>query len=244
MESKKEEKDIVSSNKEESKEEVADLNPGCPKSYLLHFNISKQKNFGRLLRSAAAFGVSEVFVVTNGKTKLDMFGSQGTAKHMDFRSFRKLAEVKEYWNENKISIWGIEIIEGAEPVHKMPFRGDTLFMLGNEGTGLNQNQIDIWDQFIYIGQYTGKTASLNVAWAGSIILHSFAVWANFKEQSRIGYKFEEEQIKGNTHGHIKSMINHNADEIREEREKVKAEAEQAADEGTAVEGVGSLFVES
>jgi tRNA G18 (ribose-2'-O)-methylase SpoU len=27
------------------------------------FNISKQKNFGTLLRSAAAFNISEVFVI-------------------------------------------------------------------------------------------------------------------------------------------------------------------------------------
>ena len=39
-----------------------------------------------------------------------------------------------------------------------------------------------------VGQYTGKTASLNVACAGSIVLHSFAVWAGYQEHTRIGNK--------------------------------------------------------
>lgn len=63
-------------------------------------------------------------------------------------------------------------------------------MLGNEGSGLNQNQIDICDHFVYIPQYTDKTASLNVAIAGSIIFHHFAIWAGYQEHSREGYKYE------------------------------------------------------
>ena len=63
-------------------------------------------------------------------------------------------------------------------------------MLGNEGAGLNQKQIEICHQFVYIPQYTDKTASLNVAIAGSIIFHHFALWAGYQEHSREGYKYE------------------------------------------------------
>lgn len=130
---------------------------------------------------------------------------------MNYRYFEKLRNVKEYWVNNNIFVWGVEIIEGAEPIHKATFKGDTLFMLGNEGTGLNQNQIKIWDHFVYISQFTGKTASLNVACAGSIIMHSFALWAWFQEHSikwiflslifsnRVGHKYldpEGETIEG------------------------------------------------
>ncbi|KAI5057630.1 hypothetical protein GOP47_0027645 [Adiantum capillus-veneris] len=47
----------------------------------------------------------------------------------------------------------------------------------------------ICDYFIYIAQYGGGTASLNVAVAASIVLHHFAVWAGFPERSRDGHKF-------------------------------------------------------
>ena len=91
---------IKSENTQEEAKDQASENPndGCPKSYLLHFHIGKAKNFGRLLRSAAAFGVSEIFaVVKDSKTnKMELFGHQGTAKHMNFRFFKKLKEVREY----------------------------------------------------------------------------------------------------------------------------------------------------
>lgn len=105
------------------------------------FNISKQKNFGNLLRSAAAFNLSEVFVVEGQpkKKKMRTFGSQGTSNKTKFRYFEHLKQVKEFCNEKKILICGVEIMPEAEPIHKYPFKGHTLFMLGNEGSGLNKN---------------------------------------------------------------------------------------------------------
>ena len=43
---------------------------------------------------------------------------------------------------------------------------------------MNAAQTAICDGFLYIPQYGGGTASLNVTVAASIIMHSFAVWAN------------------------------------------------------------------
>ena len=100
---------------------------------------------------------------------------------MDYRVFWNLKGVKKYCQSRNISICGVEIRPGAEPIHKQPFRGETVFMLGNEALGLNQNQIDTCDHFVYIPQHTKKVASLNVAIAGSIIFHHFALWAGFEE---------------------------------------------------------------
>ena len=80
------------------------------------FNISKQKNFGTIVRSAAAFGLNEVFLVDSNHKKMNKFGSQGTADKMNYTIFNNLQDVKRYCNESKLSICGIEIIEGAEPI--------------------------------------------------------------------------------------------------------------------------------
>lgn len=42
---------------------------------------------------------------------------------------------------------------------------------------MNAAQVAICDAFVIIPQYGGGTASLNVTVAASIIMHSFAVWA-------------------------------------------------------------------
>ena len=48
-----------------------------PKAYMLMFNISKAKNFGTIVRSAAAFNISEIFLVEppGKKNKIAAFGS-------------------------------------------------------------------------------------------------------------------------------------------------------------------------
>ena len=119
-------------------------------------------------------------------------------------------------------------------------------MLGNEGSGLNQNQIDICDHFVYIPQYTDKTASLNVAIAGSIIFHHFALWAGYSEHGREGYKYEvsnykkEEEksivqyIKFDENDQLTISSNNDNDQLRKERAlKNKAKEELEVDVGAS-----------
>jgi len=157
------------------------------KSYLLIYNVGKRQNFGQLLRSAAAFGVSAVFVI--GAEKLSTFGNQGTTLHCEFRHFADIKTAKEYLVANNIKLIGIEITDESAPVQSHPFTGDTCFMLGNEGTGMNELQMAACDSFVYIPQHSGATASLNVFIAGSIALHHFALWSGLPEQKRLGQKF-------------------------------------------------------
>jgi tRNA G18 (ribose-2'-O)-methylase SpoU len=46
---------------------------------------------------------------------------------------------------------------------------------------MNAMQVAICDDFVYIPQYGGGTASLNVTVAASIIMQSFALWAKIPE---------------------------------------------------------------
>lgn len=98
--------------------------------------------------------------------------------------------------ENKITVCGVEIMKEAQSVVTHPFKGDTCFILGNEGLGMNENQKAICDQFIYIPQYTNKTASLNVAVSAAILFHHFAIWANFKESPIFAEKFQDRGGEG------------------------------------------------
>ena len=59
-----------------------------------------------------------------------------------------------------------------------------------QGDGLSEKQMALCDDFVYIPQYGQGTASLNVTVAASIVLHQFAVWAQFAERQRTGYKYD------------------------------------------------------
>lgn len=157
-------------------------------SFVIVYNVAKRHNIGTLVRSATAFGVSEVILV--GKRKdFNAFGSHGAALHLRFRHFFTLSDARSHLKEKGCDIIGVEITDGAKPVHSHPFTRSTAFLLGNEGTGLSDKEMAICDSFIYIAQYGCGTASLNVTVAASIVLHHFAVWAGFLERQRDGHKF-------------------------------------------------------
>ncbi|KAL3641947.1 hypothetical protein CASFOL_012762 [Castilleja foliolosa] len=156
-------------------------------SYVIVHNIAKRHNVGTLARSATAFGVSELILV--GRRDFNSFGSHGSTSHVRFRHFHSLSLAHSYLKERDCDICGVEITENAMAVNEHPFKKSTAFLLGNEGSGLSAKECEICDFFVYIPQYGGGTASLNVTVAASIILHHYAVWAGFSERTREGNKF-------------------------------------------------------
>lgn len=157
-------------------------------SFVIVYNVSKRHNIGTLVRSATAFGVSEIILVGRHKD-FNAFGSHGAAAHLRYRHFFTLADARSHLKEKGCDIIGVEIVDGAMPVHSHPFARSTAFLLGNEGSGLSDREMAICDSFVYIAQYGSGTASLNVTVAASIVLHHFAVWAGLPERPREGHKF-------------------------------------------------------
>eukprot|EP00668_Euglena_longa_P048061 GGOE01065115.1.p1 GENE.GGOE01065115.1~~GGOE01065115.1.p1 ORF type:complete len:197 (-),score=55.15 GGOE01065115.1:236-826(-) len=152
--------------------------PPEPAAYLLLHNIAKRGNVGNIVRSAVAFGVKEI--ITYGNKDARPQGPRIPWEHIPVRHFSKLSEAITYLKEPPRCCWicGVEIDPQATPVQQHPFRGNTCFVLGNEGQGLDERQMQACDHFVYIPQYGSGTASLNVNVAGSIILHHFGIWAN------------------------------------------------------------------
>ena len=145
-----------------------------PKSYLVLYNIMKHANFGFLLRTAAAFGVSETIVV--GKRAFDVGGACGMKRMTLKRHFHKLPDAINYLREQNVSICGVEVVDDAIPIQTHPFTQSTAFMVGNEGSGLSSSQIACCDFFVYVPQH-GAAECINVNVAAGIVLHHFAMWA-------------------------------------------------------------------
>jgi tRNA G18 (ribose-2'-O)-methylase SpoU len=99
--------------------------------------------------------------------------------YINYIYFETIPELTAYIKEKHIYVCGVEIGETSVPIQNMMFKGDTLFILGNEGAGMNNKQKELCDDFVYIQQYTRKTGSLNVAIAASIIFHHFSIWAGY-----------------------------------------------------------------
>ena len=134
-----------------------------------------------------------MLVVGLQKIDMDVIGSHAFSKGphpFSFRRFDNLDDCRRYLKEmGDIAIVGVEIMDGAADVNTHPFSGDTAFLMGNEGTGLNDKQVEVCDQLVFIPQYGGGTASLNVCVAASILFQHFAVWAQYAERPIDGNGF-------------------------------------------------------
>ena len=192
--------------------------------YILIYNIQKYRNIGTMIRSASAFNIKSVFICGNKKILDKFYGNQHTTKRNEFIFFDNLETIKKYCKDNNISICGIEITDKSQPVHTKPFTGHTLFVFGNEGTGLSEKQKQLCDQFVYIEQYSYKTESLNVAVAASIVFHHFALFANYTPAVFSNEKFV---IKDNYDFRVKKVIENNTiinDEIKDCNEEIIIES--------------------
>ena len=173
------------------------------KLYFIIANISKRTNIRSLLLTAAAFGCQTVFVAGQRKFDFDPDGidiphqcalhiKSGSMKIVQFDKLDECAiHIKSIGvdsadaTEGPVRIIGVEIHETAVDLEDELFVGDTAFMMGNEGQGMNQKQMSICDGFIRIAQYGGGTASLNVNVAASIVLHRFHHWARGDQVGKI-----------------------------------------------------------
>ena len=169
-----------------------------------------------------------------GSNKFSTFGAQGTVDYMTLKHFSNLTRVRDYLkNECECTILGIEIVDGAEAIQDHPFRGNTAFILGNEGQGLSEQQMRICDGFVYIPQNGKGTASLNVTVAGSIVLHHFSLWAKYAESERDGYKYVLGERPRRT---TKRGVCVDPEQVKREREERRANGSESWLESDAQEG--------
>ncbi|CAN6677008.1 unnamed protein product [Malus baccata var. baccata] len=140
-------------------------------------NIAKRHNVGTLARA-------------HRLRQLNAFGNHGSTTHLLFCHFHSLQDAQLYLKERDCDICGVEITDNALPVKHHTFTKSTAFLLGNEIIII----FYIWRignmrLLVYIPQYGGGTASLNVTVGASIVLHQFGVWAGFPGRTREGNKF-------------------------------------------------------
>lgn len=156
------------------------------KSSIVLFNISKSNNFGEIIRTADALGVSEILIV--GRKRFTKYGHFGTDDSRKRKHFFTLDAAADYLHGQEYKMIGLEIGSDSTPIENHPFHGNVAFLPGNEGTGLTENQKGICDELVYIKQF-GQGASLNVNVATGIVLHHFSIWANYRANQINEQKF-------------------------------------------------------
>lgn len=153
---------------------------------LLLYNIEKNTNLGQIIRTANAFGALEICVI--GKKKFASYGHQQTRNSTHFRHFFQFSDAQHYYKNAGFDIVGVEITEQAVSINEHRFEKNTVFVLGNESSGIQDSAIALCDYCVYIPQF-GVGASINVNVACGIVLNAFMHCSGNTHNQIVAHKF-------------------------------------------------------
>jgi tRNA (guanosine-2'-O-)-methyltransferase len=133
-------------------------------------------NVGAIVRSAAAYRAEQLWLteastgpdnVKVGKTAL------GSERFMTVTTLRTMTEIAAAARARSFLVVGVELAEGARPLHEVDLRGDVCLVVGHEDRGLSKEGLMVCDHLAFIPQL-GRIGSLNVATAASIAMYEWA----------------------------------------------------------------------
>lgn len=140
---------------------------------LLLDSVATPYNVGSILRTAAALRVDDVWLCgqtadpslpATGKTAL------GSERFLTFHREETPAAAVAAIKAAGYRLVGIELADGAEPIHEVELGPAVCLAVGHEDRGLTAAVLDGADALAFIPQL-GKIGSLNVAVAASIALY-------------------------------------------------------------------------
>ena len=139
---------------------------------LLLDSVGQPFNVGSIIRTAAAFGVDQVWLC--GDTAHPAHPSArktalGTDRLISVEQVASAVAGAAAARAAGYRVIAIELARDAVPLHQAPLAGDVCIAVGNEDHGLSAGLLAAADLIAYIPQ-PGKVGSLNVAAATAIAL--------------------------------------------------------------------------
>jgi TrmH family RNA methyltransferase len=135
-------------------------------------NIQNPKNLGAVLRVCDAFGVKSVIMAGSF---CDIYapdlirGSMGSIFRLDIITISNIFSFIENLKLNKFKVLASAVSGDARRIQDIDFGNKTALVIGNEGTGVTREVMDMCDERVVIPM-AGKAESLNVAAASAIMV--------------------------------------------------------------------------
>ena len=139
---------------------------------LLLESVSQPCNVGSIIRTAAAFGVQQVWLCGDTADPAHPSARKtalGTGRFLTFERTAGAPEAAERIRGDGLRLIAIELAEAAVPLHAADLGGSVCLAIGNEDRGCSPGLLAAADQVAYIPQ-VGRVGSLNVAAAAAVAL--------------------------------------------------------------------------
>jgi tRNA (guanosine-2'-O-)-methyltransferase len=136
-------------------------------------NVQSPFNVGAIVRTAAAYRVEQAWLV-GATPELDDAKVRKTAlgcdRYLTWQRRDAIADALADARAEGFSPVGLELADGAGPLHELAVTGDVCLVIGHEDRGLGPATLDACDAVAYLPML-GKVGSLNVATATAIALY-------------------------------------------------------------------------
>ena len=137
---------------------------------LLLDSVQTPYNVGAILRTAAAYKVEHLWLVgatespEHAKTRKTALGAD---RYVTWEQVETPTQAVTAAHAAGYAVIGVELAEGAVPLHEVDCRRPVCLALGHEERGLSKELLALCDTVAFLPQL-GKIGSLNVAAAGAI----------------------------------------------------------------------------
>lgn len=134
-------------------------------------DIQDPGNLGTIIRSSVAFGVDTIVLSAN---TVDIYNdkvlrsSEGMVFHINFIRDELICFIDKL-HDNGYKVYATKV-DGGNSVRNITFGNKVAIVMGNEGSGVKKDIINICDDYLYIPM-NNICESLNVGVATSIILY-------------------------------------------------------------------------
>lgn len=140
---------------------------------LLLDGVGSPFNVGSIARTAAAYRVDHLYLgggaTSPGHTKAGKT-ALGTDRYLSWTIFSRSPDAADAAREDGYSVVGLELADGAVPLHLLDAGSDVCLAVGHEDHGLSPATLAACDAVAFLPQM-GRVGSLNVATATAIGLY-------------------------------------------------------------------------
>lgn len=154
---------------------VSKLNVTDDTALVVLGEVQDPHNVGAIIRSAAAFGAAGVLIPTHNQAPVTgtvVKTSAGMAFRIPLVSIGNVNETLRDLKDRGFWVYGLAM-EGSIPLDQEGFEKPSVFVLGNEGSGLREKTLETCDIALSIPM-NPRCESLNVAVSAGVVLNAWS----------------------------------------------------------------------
>jgi TrmH family RNA methyltransferase len=143
------------------------------KKYIILNKIQNPGNLGTIIRTAVAFNIDGIFITND---TVDLFhpsvirSTMGVCFSIPIMFSTSLIDVIGELKKHDYTCYATVLNKQSQKVDDIKFADSSAVLFGNEGNGLNEKEIKLCDESIYV-PISDKVDSLNVSNAAAIIMY-------------------------------------------------------------------------